>query len=360
MLRFPLKCTYLLPNRRRTFSNAEAEKFARYFQVLTDAGSEVLVIDGSPRSILNAHAAIWSHPSRHLPVDARFTYRNDKVNAIHTGADLAGTEKIIIGDDDIRYDAEAIASVCRRLQEFEVVRSQNFIDPLLWWARMLINRATLKSGDYSGTCGFRRSAMLRAGHYDGDVLFDNEEMIRNFARAGLTVDYPSNLFIRKDPPSFCKWLEQRPRQACEDFALLEKTFFFVVVIPSVIFLALVAGWKTLLFSALALSLRSIMLAAARQSMGKARTVFAFSNRWFAPLWIAERATSIYCAFCWYLLRGGYFGGGRCFAREWAEVGLSVANWRLIQGRSFSDSSGCWNKRCSGLGWAKRFRDANVT
>ena len=49
---------------------------------------------------------------------------------------------------------------------------------------MLINRALLRTADYPGTCAFHRATMLRVGHYDGDVLFDNEEIIRGKKRKG--------------------------------------------------------------------------------------------------------------------------------------------------------------------------------
>src|SRR5436189_255752 len=80
----------------------------------------------------------------------------------------------------------------------------------------------------------RREAMLRVGPYDGDVLFDNEEIIRHFASEGVTVNYATNLFVRKRPPTLRKWMEQRPRQAYEDFALRTKTglFFSIPIVAA--------------------------------------------------------------------------------------------------------------------------------
>ena len=98
-------------------------------------------------------------------------------------------------------------------------------------ARMLINRATLRTADYPGTCAFRRAMMLAAGAYDGDVLFDNEEIIRHFAESGATIAYALNLFVRKRPPVLRKWIEQRPRQAYEDFGLRGKTALFFALPP---------------------------------------------------------------------------------------------------------------------------------
>ena len=130
------RCSYLLPIRRALFSRQEAEKFATYFQVLKAAGCEVIVIDGSPPVVFNAHALVWDSICRHRQVNRRFTYLNDKVNAIHTGIAVAANEKIILADDDVRYGAEQIELICERLEKFDVVRPQNFILPLPWWSRM--------------------------------------------------------------------------------------------------------------------------------------------------------------------------------------------------------------------------------
>src|SRR5207302_2120307 len=116
-------------------------------------------------------------------------------------------------------------------------------------ARMLINRATLRAADYPGTCAFLRSTMLRCGEYDGDVLFDNEELIRHFARHRARICYANDLFIRKHPPTFRKWLEQRPRQAYEDFGLRFKTVLFASLLPILIILAVSnARWLLIFLS----------------------------------------------------------------------------------------------------------------
>ncbi|HEY0369877.1 MAG TPA: hypothetical protein VGC85_09790, partial [Chthoniobacterales bacterium] len=198
------RCTYLLPIRRAKFLPDECKEFADYFALLANAGCEVIVVDGSPDEVFAEHDRLWSSFCRHAQVDRRFGFLNDKVNGIHTGVEVATNEKIILADDDIRYTAAEIDRMLPLLDEFEMVRPQNFLSPLPWWARiesarMLINRAALRIGDYPGTCAFRRSTMLRVGHYDGDVLFDNEELVRHFARSGAKIDYAIDFFILKRP-----------------------------------------------------------------------------------------------------------------------------------------------------------------
>jgi hypothetical protein len=294
-------------------------------RLLKEAGCEVIVVDGSPVDVFARHAEAFAALGQHLPVDRRFNYRNDKVNGIHTAVEHASFDKIILADNDIRYTAASIAQVLGLLDEFEVVRPQNFLSPLPWWARMeaarmLINRATLRTGDYPGTCAFRRSAMLAAGHYDGDVLFDNEEMIRHFARHGLTIDYAIDLFVRKRPPSLRKWLEQRPRQAYEDFPLRFKSTIFFSLLPLcalAFFTSGLSGGSVLLGL---LVFFSIGLAFAGRARGRAAECFPLSLCLFAPLWVFERTLSTYWAFYWFVRHGGYPFGGKLLSkgvgRDW--------------------------------------------
>ncbi|HEX8722950.1 MAG TPA: glycosyltransferase [Pyrinomonadaceae bacterium] len=173
------RCTYLLTIRRVRYDAREAGRFGDYFRTLAAAGCEVLVVDGSPREVFDAHGEAWRGACSHAPVDPQYKYLNGKVNGIHTGVGLAAHERIILADDDIRYTPDDVRRMCRLLGSFEMVRPQNYLSPLPVWARtegarMLINRAWIAEGDYPGTLGVRRGAMRRVGHYDGDVLFDNE------------------------------------------------------------------------------------------------------------------------------------------------------------------------------------------
>ena len=327
------RCTYLLPIRRTAFSAAEAGELADYFRLLGKAGCDVLVIDGSPALVFEQHADAWRSLVQHEPVDRSFGYLNDKVNGVHTGVNLATTEKIILGDDDIRYSGLEIERACDLLDQFEVVRPQNFLSPLPWWARMeaarmLINRATLRIADYPGTCAFRRATMLRVGHYDGDVLFDNEEIIRHFARSGATISYALNLFVRKRPPTLRKWIEQRPRQAYEDFGLRLKTALFLSLPIFAGWIGYGFGFQALLFYFAGLIVGSLALAVAGRLRGAAANYFPWWVCAFAPLWILERTASTYWALYWYFVHGGYPFGDKILSkgigRDWISGGRVAA------------------------------------
>ena len=178
---------------------------------------------------------------------------------------------------------------------------------------MLINRGVLRTGDYPGTCGLRRSAMLRVGHYDGDVLFDNEELVRHFILKGATVCHANDFFVLKRPPTLAKWREQRPRQAYEDFVMRAKTLAFMALIPAAVATGLAFGAAALLAYALAVSLTALLLAT-RGRRGGASRFFPVRVTLYAPLWVLERSISVYWALYWRLLYGGYPFGDKLLSK----------------------------------------------
>jgi hypothetical protein len=314
-----IRCTYLLPILRARYDVNEAATLAQYFNQLRSAGCEVLVVDGSARSVFERHGEIWNKVCRHVPPDNKYTYLNGKVNGVHTGVDLASTERIILADDDIRYTTPDIDRMCRLLDTFELVRPQNFLKPTPWWARIesariLINRGTLRAGDYPGTCGFLRSTMQRAGPYDGDVLFDNEELVRHFAVNGVHINYALDFFILKRPPQLWKWFEQRPRQAYEDFVMRAKTAAFVSVIPGLIAAAVFASISVALLLALSIALTAMVLCARGLVRNSAYRYFSGTAFLWAPVWVLERSISVYWAIYWRLRYQGYPFGRRLLTK----------------------------------------------
>jgi hypothetical protein len=322
------RCTYLLTIRRVRFDEREAKNFRDYFRLLAAAGCEVLVVDGSSRAVFDGHERAWRGACSHVPVDPQYKYLNGKVNGIHTGVALAAHERIILADDDIRYTSADVRRMIRLLDSNEMVRPQNYLSPLPAWARteaarMLINRALIAEGDYPGTLGVRRTAMLRVGHYDGDVLFDNEEIVRHFRARGAGIAYARDFFVLKRPPSFRKWIEQRPRQAYEDFVMRAKTIFFAALPPALLLACLAGGWRWALAFAAALACGSTLVA----SRGLGEGAVRFFPAWlclYAPLWVTERAASTYWAFYWRVKRGGYPFGDNLLSkgtgRAWRVAG----------------------------------------
>jgi hypothetical protein len=332
-------CTYIFPIRRVQVDRTEILNLAIYFRLLRSVGCEVLVVDGSAAAIFEAHHETWKSCSRHVRPDPEYRYLNGKVNGVQTGVDLASCERIIVADDDIRYRAADLKRMCRLLNDFEVVRPQNFLSPLPWWARIesariLINRGVLATGDYPGTCGFRRATMRRVGPYDGDVLFDNEEMIRHFAVHNANIKYAVDFFILKRPPTFKKWMEQRPRQAYEDFVMRTKTIAFASLLPTVCALIMLGKVAAAFYVAIAISLLSAALASKGLLRNAAYKFFPITSTLFAPLWILERAFSVYWALYWRLRFGGYPFGERLLSKGTGRAWLAGGR---IQSQSFARS-----------------------
>jgi hypothetical protein len=314
-----LRCTYLLPIRRANACREEAADFAEYFRQLARAGCEVLVVDGSPPEVFAEHDRSWRDVCRHVKVDSKYSYLNGKVNGVHTGVDLASYEKIVLADDDIRYTSEDITRICGLLERHEMVRPQNYLLPLPWWgrmeaARMLINRGVLRTGDYPGTCAFRRSTCLRVGHYDGDVLFDNEEIVRHFVVQGADVCYALDFFILKRPPTLRKWMEQRPRQAYEDFVMRAKTALFMSLLPLSLMLGLSRGAFAALLFICFVAIGATLLALRGMWRDQAYRFVPFFVILYAPLWVFERVLSTYWALYWRVAHGGYPFGDRLLSK----------------------------------------------
>ncbi|HVF50767.1 MAG TPA: glycosyltransferase family 2 protein [Pyrinomonadaceae bacterium] len=334
------RCTYLLPIRRVRADGREAADFARYFERLARAGCEVLVVDGSPPEVFDAHDDAWRGACRHVRVNPKYAYLNGKVNGVHTGVDLARSERIVLADDDIRYTSGDIARACELLDRYEMLRPQNYLAPLPVWgrmeaARMLINRGVLRTGDYPGTCAFRRSTCLRVGHYDGDVLFDNEEIVRHFAVQGASVGYARDFFIHKRPSTLRKWMEQRPRQAYEDFVMRAKTALFMSLVPLALLLGALVSVRAALAFVAVVACGAMLLAARGLLTDGAYKFFPAHVLLYAPLWVLERALSVYWALYWRVARGGYPFGDRLLSkgtgRSWVAGGRAVR--RELNGRT---------------------------
>lgn len=315
-----IRCTYILPIRRSHASHSEVADLAAYFKELALAGCEVIVVDGSPAETFAEHHRTWRKFCRHVIVDPRYSYQNGKVNGVCTGVDLASCESIVLADDDIRYTFEDIQLSCDLLERHEMVRPQNYLSPLPWWgrmeaARMLVNRGALRSGDYPGTCAFRRSTFVRIGQYDGDVLFDNEEIVRHFIISGARVCFARNFFILKRPPTLRKWLEQRPRQAYEDFTIRAKTVFFMSVLPIAVTLTMLAGPQAAGTWLLLITGGALLLAGRGLWRDQAYRFFPAHVVLFTPLWLLERGLSVYWALYWRTVYAGYPFGERLLSKS---------------------------------------------
>jgi hypothetical protein len=218
------------------------------------------------------------------------------------GLRLASHEAVIIADDDVRYELTALKRAIQLLDKVDLVRPQNYFQPLPWharWdtARTLLNRAI--GADFPGTLAVRRSMLLAVGGYDSDVVFENLELIRTICAAGGLVETPLDLYVRRLPPSTKHFLEQRARQAYEDFAIPTRMICWLAILP-----ALVSFPRHRRKILLALSGGSIAVAEGGRRRSGGRNVFPLASSVLAPAWLLERGV---CAWLAVLARLRYGG-----------------------------------------------------
>ena len=193
----PLAASYVLPI---AASTPQLRALSGYLHRLGRMIDDVIVVDGSAPEIFAVHAHAWAGIVRHIPPGVRTT--NGKVGGVMTGVTAAKHEAIIIGDDDVRYRRAALDRMVAALENFSVVRPQNLFRPMPWHARWDTARSLLSrlvGGDWPGTLGVRRSVLLDAGGYSGDVLFENLELVRTIETAGGAPDRAARPVHRAPP-----------------------------------------------------------------------------------------------------------------------------------------------------------------
>ncbi|GAC1498187.1 MAG: hypothetical protein NVS1B14_01070 [Vulcanimicrobiaceae bacterium] len=294
-----LPLTYILPLRATSLDGlAELTQYlhARHADV------ELIVVDGSAPDVFAAHARAWANLNAvHIAPDACFAGGNGKVRGVLTGLQRASFEKVVIADDDVRYDAVALHEISGALDGADVVRPQNYFRPQVWHAvfdtaRTLLNRVT--GGDWPGTLGLRRSALPNG--YSAHVLFENLELVRTVLAAGGRETVRYDLYVARRPPSVAHFLRQRVRQAYDEFARPLRLAAWLAVIP-----ALALGVYRRRLDAIAIGAATIMLAAetGRRRAGGQR-YFPMASTLVAPGWVLERGICAWLAVAHRVFRGG--------------------------------------------------------
>ncbi|MBV9772433.1 MAG: glycosyltransferase family 2 protein [Gemmatimonadetes bacterium] len=297
-----MRISYVLPL-RSSAPQLDAE-FTGYLRRIAER-AELLVVDGSPPEVFAAHRAAWGSFARHLPVDPELATPNGKVGGVLTGVRHASHERVVIADDDVRYDPASLAAVAAALDHAEVVRPQNYFAPLPWHAlwdtgRILLNRAT--DGDWPGTLAVRRSALLATGGYDGGVLFENLELVRTVVAAGGRERLAREVLVLRRPCDASHFYGQRVRQAYDEFARPGRLAVQLAVVPAVAALAASGRWGTLVAAAAAAAVAALAEAGRRRDGGT--RVFPAGASLLAPGWLLERGVCAWLAVGRRLLRGG--------------------------------------------------------
>jgi hypothetical protein len=302
-----LDVSYILPIKAsRPVVDAE---WVEYLRWISANAREVLVVDSSDAEIFGRHEASWGQLVRHVPLQPDLATPMGKVGNVMTGVRLARFEKIIIADDDVRYDMASLAQVVRSLDDADVVRPQNYFDPLPWHARwdsgrMLLNR--MMGGDWPGTLGVRRGGLLATDGYDGNAMFENLELVRTVIAAGGTERVLLDAFVLRRPSSTPHFWSQRIRQAYDEFARPHRMLWQLATLPLVVALIATGKWRIAVL--LAVCVVGVAEAGRRRS-GGAR-FFPASTSLFAPVWLLERAICSWIALVSRVCIGGVRYRGR--------------------------------------------------
>lgn len=264
---------------------------------------ELIVVDGSPDPVFERHAGALGSLGRHLRPDPDLATPMGKVGGVLTGVRVASHEAIVIADDDVRYDQGALIRAVLMLGVADCVRPQNYFEPLPWharWdtARILLNRSF--GADFPGTLAVRRSTLLEAGGYDGDVIFENLELTRTIRAFGGIVISPLDLYVARRPPSTEHFLAQRVRQAYDDFAIPGRMATWLLALPGLGVAVRRRQWR----APLAAAATAIALAELGRRRSGGRRRFPVSSSLLAPGWILERAACSWLAVRDRLVHGG--------------------------------------------------------
>ena len=292
--------SYILPLRR--WQPEDDDELLEYLAWL-GRRTEAIVVDGSGPEVFAEHHRRFASLVAHVPVDADLTGRYGKVNGVVTGVRAAGHERVVVADDDVRYDQAGLDRMAMLLESVDLVRPQNYFHPLPWharWdtARTLVNRTF--GADYPGTLGLRRSLLLAAGGYDGDSLFENLELLRTVQAMGGRVVSPLDFYVRRLPPPARRFWSQRVRQAYDDFAQPARMAAELAVVPGAAALTARLGPRALAVTALG----AVATAEVGRRRAGGKAVFPASCSLFAPAWLAERGLCAWLAVHQRLVRGG--------------------------------------------------------
>src|SRR3954447_8761811 len=295
-----VRATYLLP--LRWSDDRDLPELTEYLAGLPE-WADVIVVDGSPEPLFERHADVWGSLGRHIRPDPALETPMGKVGGVLTGVREAATEAIVIADDDVRYDGPSLTRAVSLLGLADCVRPQNHFDPLPWharWdtARTLLNRSFGR--DFPGTLAVRRSSLLAAGGYDGDVIFENLELMRTIRASGGTLVSPLDLYVARRPPSTEHFLSQRVRQAYDDFAIPQRMAVWLALPPALALAASRRRWDAVG----AVAAGTVALAERGRRRAGGADHFPASSSLLAPLWVLERAACSWLAVRDWLVRGG--------------------------------------------------------
>ncbi len=296
-----LPLTYVLPIKAGP-SDPLDDDLAAYLAAVATWVGDVVVVDGSDQDRFDDHRRRWPAGIRHVRPDRET--RMGKVAGVLTGLDLARHDEVVLADDDVRWTRQQLAEAHRRLGAAEVVRPQNAFAPGTAWharwdtGRTLVHRAL--GGDWPGTLAVRRSALPDG--YAGDALFENLELVRTVLARGGREHLALDLVVDRRPPTAGRFLEQRVRQAYDEWARPWRLALALAILPTV---ARGRGRAAVRWAS-----ATILVAEVGRRRGGGHRVWGPTAPLWAPLWLGERAVTSWLAVDARLRGGVPYRGGR--------------------------------------------------
>ena len=330
----PEEISYVLPIRCDGNCGGHPD-LGQMLRRLHDRGVEVIVADGSPASVLSGPHGSSFAGFRRVSVGRIAANWNGKVAGVHAGVLAATHERIVLADDDVLYDVPTLVAVASLLDEADLGVPQNFFEsPHRWHAlwdtgRMMLNRAF--AHDFPSTFALRRSMFVRMGGYDGDVLFENLELIRTVEAARGRIAWAPNLFVPRFPPTRATFARQRIRQAYDSFAQPTRLAAELCLAPAIAWG--IARHRRVLTG----GILTVVVAAevGRRKRGGKRK-FPILASLLAPGWVLERSVCVWGAVGLRLIKGGVrYRDGRL-----QRAGSSKRELRCRQGDSHCASLSC--------------------
>lgn len=291
------RCSYVVVIGSDQEPAGDLRELASYLAMLAVGGCEVIVVDGSDSAQFDDNGRTLRWVSRHIAARPRHRNFTGGIDIVRAAIDVSNCDKIIIAGAKVRYDDEVISRLCELLDDHEVVEPQDYFEPLPWWSgieagRMLVHRGIEPLPDHGATFGLRKSSVR--GLRGLEVAWSNgEHPVRRLASRGAEVFSACEVFVRRLPPALTDWLQDRPRQAGDDFAVPVKTSFFFALLPLAMVIAICGGMRLAGSYAGAITFASIALAI--RGRGGATAVFPIRACLCAPLWVIERSVSVYWA-----------------------------------------------------------------
>jgi hypothetical protein len=146
----------------------------------------------------------------------------------------------------------------------------------------------------------------RAGAYDGDVLFENLELVRTIRALGGREELAGEIFVLRRPPTAAHFWGQRVRQAYDEFARPARLAAQLALAPLLAASTASSGAS----GVAAFAGAAIALAELGRRQGDAARVFPLAVSLCAPLWVTERAVTVWIALALRCLGGVRYANGR--------------------------------------------------